>query len=177
MMSQTPAPPLPALPSGFQSDPAAAQAQAQIRASGAADATGGSKANEDVPGCPTLRKIGFSYSWTIAFLGQGTVQVTPQDPAKSYGMSLDEPVSKIAYKNGVLEWRKDTEQIAGYHAPCPGKFVYYNGTWTGYFPNKVPYQPGKLVSIQVTNLYKSQAQGQAWIDEYIDKLTALYGGK
>jgi len=29
----------------------------------------------------------------------------------------------------------------------------------------------------VTDLYKTQEQGQAWIDQYIDKLTALLGGK
>jgi len=125
-------------------------------------------------------KIGFSYSWSIGLPSMAmpkNISITPQDPAKGYGMSLDEPVSKIAYKNGVLEWRKDTEQIAGFHAPCPGKFVYYNGAWTAYLPGKAPCQPGKNVSIQVTNLYKSQGQGQAWIDEYIDKLTLLYGGK
>jgi len=151
-----------------------------MRASGMADSGEGTKANEEIPGCPALAKISFGYGWTSALMDRTTVDAmlkAPQDPATNNGWYLDEPVSKKAYKNGVLEWRKDTEQIAGFHAPCPGKFVYYNGAWTAYLPGKAPCQPGKNVSIQVTNLYKSQGQGQAWIDEYIDKLTLLYGGK
>jgi len=179
-VSQTPPPTLPPLPSDFQSDPNAAKSTAALRATGAADGIGGSKDNEAVPGCPALLKINFSYSWSTAYLDKASTDSmlnAPQGPATSYGMRYDEPVSKKAYKNGVLEWRKDTEQIAGYHDPCPGKFVYYSGTWTGYLPNKTLYHPGKLVSIKVTDLYKSQEQGQAWIDLYIDKLTALLGSK
>jgi len=121
-MSQTPPPPLPPLPSGFQADPNAAKAMAAMRAAGAADGIGGSKPNEDVPGCPTLLKVNLSYSWTTAYLDKASADSmlnAPQDPAKGYGMRFDEPVSKKAYRNGVLEWRKDTERIAGYHDPCP----------------------------------------------------------
>jgi hypothetical protein len=100
----------------------------------------------------------------------------PQDPAKNDGAYLDEPVGKKAYKNGVLEWRKDTETIAGGHAPCPDKVVYYDGKWMGYLSNKAACQPGKIVTISVTFLYNSQ-QGQAWIDEYIDKLTEALSSK
>jgi len=179
-VSQTPPPPLPAPPNGFQADPAAAQVQAQMRASGIADATGGEKDNEKIPGCPDLIKISFGYGWTSAYMDKTTVDVmlkAPQDPAKDYGWHLDEPVSKKAYKNGVLEWRKDTVTIAGGHAPCPDKVVYYDGKWMGYLSNKAAYQPGKIVTISVTFVYNSQQQGQAWIDEYIDKMTLALGSK
>jgi hypothetical protein len=173
-VGQTPPPPLPALPSGFQADPTAAKVAAQLRASGMADAGGGTKDNEEIPGCPKLIKISLGYGWTSALMDKTTVDnmsKAPQDPARNDGASLDEPVSKKAYKNGVLEWRKDTVTVAGGHAPCPDKEVYYNGKWMGYLSNKAAYQPGKIITISVTFLYNSQTQGQAWIDEYIDKLT------
>lgn len=154
--------------------------QAQIRASGVADATGGTKTNEVIPGCPILQKISFGYGWTTAYMDKTTADSTfkaPQDPAKDYGWHLDEPVSKKAYSNGVLEWRKDTVMIAGGHPPCPDKVVYYNGKWMGYLSNKALYQPGKIITINVDSLYNSLGQGQAWIDQYIDKLTRLLGGK
>jgi hypothetical protein len=176
--SQTPPPPLPAPPSGFQADPAAAKVQAQIRASGMADAAGGTKANEELSGCPALQKISFGYGWTTAYMDKTTVDSmskAPQDPAKDYGWHLDEPVSKQAYRNGVLEWRKDTVTIAGGHAPCPDKVVYYNAKWMGYLSNKALYQPGKIITISVNSLYNSQQQGQTWIDEYIGKITEALG--
>jgi hypothetical protein len=179
-VSQTPPPPLPAPPNGFQADPAAAKVAAQMRASGMADSGGGTKANEEIPGCPDLIKISFGYGWTSAYMDKttaGSMLDAPQDPAKDYGWHLDEPVSKKAYKNGVLEWRKDTVTIAGGHAPCPDKVVYYDGKWMGYLSNKAAYQPGKIITISVTFLYNSQQQGQAWIDEYIDKLTEALSSK
>jgi hypothetical protein len=179
-VSQTPPPPLPAPPNGFQADPAAAQVAAQIRASGMADSGGGTKDNEEIPGCPKLTKISFGYGWTSAYLDKtavGSMLNAPQDPTTNNGWYLDEPVSKKAYKNGVLEWRKDTVTIAGGHAPCPDKVVYYDGKWMSYFANKAAYQPGKIVTISVTFVYNSQQQGQAWIDEYIDKLTSALGSK
>ena len=78
----------PPLPNGFQVDPAIAQVQAQMRASGMADAGGGTKANQEIPGCPTLIKISFSYGWTSAYLDKTTVDSmlkTLQDPTKDYG--------------------------------------------------------------------------------------------
>ena len=179
-VSQTPPPPLPALPSGFQVDPNAAKVQAQMRASGIADGTGGTKDNEEIPGCPKLIKISLGYGWISGYMDKTTVDnmsKAPEDPARNDGAFLDEPVSKKAYRNGVLEWRKDTETIAGGHAPCPDKVVYYDGKWMGYLPNKAAYQPGKIVTISVTFLYNSQQQGQAWIDEYIGKLTEALGSK
>ena len=179
-VGQTPPPPLPALPGGFQVDPNAAKVQAQIRASGMADATGGEKANEEIPGCPDLIKISLGYGWTTAYMDKTTadnLSKAPQDPARSDGAFLDEPVSKKSYRNGVLEWRKNTETIAGGHAPCPDKVVYYDGKWMGYLPNKALYQQGKIVTISVTFVYNSQQQGQAWIDEYIGKLTEALSSK
>ena len=179
-VSQTPPPPLPAPPNGFQADPAAVKVAAQMRASGMADSGGGTKANEEIPGCPALAKISFGYGWTSALMDRTTVDAmlkAPQDPATNNGWYLDEPVSKKAYKNGVLEWRKDTVTIAGGHAPCPDKVVYYDGKWIGYLSNKTPYQPGKIITISVTFLYNSQQQGQAWIDEYIDKMTSALASK
>jgi hypothetical protein len=178
-VGQTRPPPLPPLPGGFQADPAAAKVQAQLRASGMADAGGGTKANEEIPGCPKRIEISFGYGWTTAYMDKTTahnLSKAPQDPAKNDGAYLDEPVGKKAYKNGVLEWRKDTETIAGGHAPCPDKVVYYDGKWMGYLSNKAACQPGKIVTISVTFLYNSQ-QGQAWIDEYIDKLTEALSSK
>jgi len=178
--SQTPAPPLPAPPEGFQVDPNAAKTLAQIRASGLADAGGGTKANEQIPGCPALVKVSFSYGWTSAFMDKTTadnLSKAPQDPAKNNGWSLDEPVSKMAYKDGVLEWRKDTITVAGGHSPCPDKEIYYDGKWIGYLPNKAAYQPGKIITISVTFLHKSKEQGQAWIDEYIDKMKLALNSK
>jgi hypothetical protein len=179
-VGQTPPPPLPALPGGFQVDPNAAKVQAQIRASGMADATGGGKANEEIPGCPDLIKISLGYGWTTAYMDKTTadnLSKAPQDPARNDGAFLDEPVSKKSYRNGVLEWRKNTETIAGGHAPCPDKVVYYDGKWMGYLPNKALYQQGKIVTISVTFVYNSQQQGQAWIDEYIGKLTEALSSK
>ncbi len=180
LWSQTPPPALPALPSGFQVDPAAAKVEAQMRAGGIADGAGGTKANEEIAGCPPLTKISLGYGWTAAYMDKTTVDSmikTPQERAKDNGWYMDEPVSKKAYKNGVLEWRKDTVIIAGGHAPCPDKVVYYDGKWMGYLSNKTPYQSGKIITVSVTFLYNSQEQGQSWIDEYIDKLTEVLSPK
>ena len=180
LCGQTPPPPLPALPDGFQVDPNAAKVQAQMRASGIADGTGGAKDNEEIPGCPKLIKISLGYGWISGYMDKTTadnLSKAPQDPARNDGACLDEPGSKKAYRNGVLEWRKDTETIAGGHSPCPDKVVFYDGKWMGYLPNKAAYQPGKIVTISVTFVYNSQQQGQAWIDEYIGKLTEARGSK
>ncbi len=174
--AQTLPPPLPALPNGFQVDPNAAKIQAQIRASGVADATGGTKDNEEIPNCPKLIKISFGYGWTSAYMDKttaGNLSKAPQDPARNDGAYLDEPsarkLTRMEFWSGA--------RIAGGHSPCPDKVVYYDGKWMGYLPNKVLYQPGKIVTISVTFLYNSQQQGQAWIDEYIEKLTEALSPK
>ena len=71
-VSQTPPPTLPALPGGFKVDPAAAKVQAQMRAGGMADGTGGEKDNEEIPNCPKLIKISLGYGWTTAFMDKAT---------------------------------------------------------------------------------------------------------
>jgi hypothetical protein len=46
------------------------------------------------------------------------------------------------------------------------EIISYTGKWTG-------YADGKMIGIGVHNLYQSQQRGQAWIDEYISKITAV----
>jgi hypothetical protein len=53
---------------------------------------------------------------------------SPQDPAsKSPTGYLDEPVSKQVYKNGVLEWRKQTWQVISGHTCKDSQVVFYTG--------------------------------------------------
>jgi hypothetical protein len=165
---------LPALPSGFQPDPQNAQLQAQIRATGASDGTGGTKANDNMSPCFSDPKIHFGYGWSLYPMGKTAIDMllkAPQDPAKNSPMGfLDEPVSMHAYKGGAMEWRKQTWPVITGH-PCKDRqVVFYNGKWTGYAGNK-------LIVIAVDNLYNSQGQGQAWIDEYIDKVTGALSSK
>lgn len=166
---------LPPPPSGFQVDPGAAQLQAQMRASGMGDGVSAKKANESMSPCFSDPKVSFGYGWMLNPAAKTMIDMllkAPQDPAsKSIStLVLDEPVSKQAYKNGVLEWRRQTWPVITGH-PCKDSHViFYHGSWTGYVGNK-------LISIAVDNLYNSKDTGQAWIDEYIGKLTAALGSK
>lgn len=48
--------------------------------------------------------------------------------------------------------------------------VFYSGKWTGQAGNK-------LIGVSVDRLYNSQGQGQAWIDEYIQKVEGALNAK
>jgi hypothetical protein len=170
--SQTP-PRLPPLPNGFQTDPGIAQAQAPVRAAGVGDGVRGTKPNDNMSPCFTDPKVSFGYGWMANPAGQTMVDMilkAPQDPATRGAANLDEPVSKYAYLNGVLEWRKQTWPVIS-GQPCKdSQVVFYQGKWTG-------FTGSKLITISVYNLYNSQDAGQAWIDEYIGKLTNMLGSK
>ncbi len=173
-VSQTP-PPLPPPPSGFQADEQAAQIMAQMRASGVADGMRGTKANDSMSDCFGDPKIIFAYGWNLNPAGQVVIDMmlkTPQDPASTSSQTgvLDEPVSKKAYKGGVLEWRKQTWPVISGH-PCKDSHViFYSGHWQGLAGNKI-------VGVAVDRLYNSQGQGQAWIDEYIEKVKGALNTK
>ncbi len=166
---------LPALPSGFQADQQAAQIMAQMRGSGVADGLRGTKANDSMSPCFGDPKIIFAYGWNLNPAGQIVIDMmlkTPQDPASTSSQTgvLDEPVSKQAYKGGVLEWRKQTWPVITGHPCKDSHVVFYSGQWSGPAGNKI-------VSISVDRLYNSKGQGQAWIDEYIDKLIGALNSK
>lgn len=167
--------PLPALPNGFQADQGDAQMQAQMRAAGTGDGTSGKKSNENMSPCFSDPKVSFGYGWMLNPAAKTIVEMllkSPQDPAKKnlITLDLDEPVSKQAYRNGVLEWRKQTWPVISGHPCKDSQVVFYEGKWTGYAGDK-------LISIAVYNLYNSKDQGQGWIDEYIGKITAALGSK
>jgi hypothetical protein len=158
---------LPPPPSGFQIDSLYAQLKAQMRAAGVGDGVVATKANDKMSEYFRDPKILFSYGWNFNAAGKTIVKMLvkePQDPAKESPIGfLDEPVSKQAYKGGVLEWRKQTwPAFAGHHSKDK-QVVFYRGHWAGYAGNR-------LIGISVINLYNSQGPGQAWIDEYIEKV-------
>jgi hypothetical protein len=166
---------LPALPGGFQADQQAAQIMAQMRASGVADGVRGTKANDNMSPCFGDPKIEFGYGWNLNPAGQMVIDMmlkTPQDPASKSPQTgvLDEPVSKQAYKGGVLEWRRQTWPVITGHPCKDSQVVFYSGHWTGPAGNKI-------IGITVDRLYNSQGQGQAWIDEYIEKVRGALNSK
>jgi hypothetical protein len=167
--SQTAAPPLPPLPSGFQADPGAAAAQAPMRAAGTGDGISGKKVNASMSDCFTDPKITFGYGWMLNPAAKTMIDIllkTPQDPATTTSGVLDEPISKQPYRGGVLEWRKQTWPIITGH-PCKDSHViFYEGKWMGYAGDR-------LISIALYNLYNSKDSGQGWIDDYIGKLGGL----
>ncbi len=166
---------LPPLPSGFEADPGIAQVQAPMRAAGMGDGTRGKKSNENMSPCFSDPQVSFGYGWMLNPAAKTMVEMllrAPEDPASNNPntLVLDEPVSKQAYKNGVLAWRRQTWPVITGH-PCKDSHViFYHGTWMGYAGNK-------LISIAVDNLYNSKDTGQGWIDEYIGKLTGALGSK
>ena len=87
----------------------------------------------------------------------------PQEPAEKSPMGcLDEPVSKVKYQGGVLEWRKMTWPVIG--GPCDVKqVVFYDGSWTGCTSDRI-------IGVNVFNLYDSKGPGPALIDDYIARL-------
>ena len=166
---------LPALPSGFQVDAGHAQLMAQFRASGVGDGARGTKANDNMSPCFGDPKIEFSNGWNLNPAGQMVIDMmlkAPQDPASTSSQTgvLDEPVSKKAYKGGVLEWRKQTWPVIGGHPCKDSQVVFYSGKWAGPAGDKI-------VGISVDRLYNSKDQGQGWIDEYITKLAGVGNSK
>ncbi len=166
---------LPPLPSGFQADPGDAQLQAQMRAAGTGDGVTGKKANDNMSPCFSDPKVSLGYGWMLNPAAPMMIDMllkAPQDPAKKNlnTLDLDEPAGKQAYRNGVLEWRKQTWPVISGHPCKDSQVVFYQGKWTGYAGNK-------LISIAIYNLYNSKDQGQGWIDEYIGKITAALGSK
>jgi hypothetical protein len=158
---------LPALPSGFQADPG----NAAISAADSSGGLRGTKANDSMSPCFGDPKIIFGYGWILNPAAKMMVDMmlkAPQDPATTSSQTgvLDEPVSKQAYKNGVLEWRKQTWPVITGH-PCKDSHViFYSGKWTG-------YSGDKMIGVSVDRLYNSKDQGQGWIDEYITKLAGV----
>ena len=138
-----------------------------MRAAGVGDGVVATKANDKMPEYFRDPKIFFSYGWNFNPAGKTIAELLvkePQDPAKESPIGfLDEPVSKQAYKGGVLEWRKQTWPVFTGHHSKDKQVVFYRGYWAGYTGNR-------LIGISVINLYKSQGPGQAWIDEYIEKV-------
>jgi len=134
----------------------------------------GTKLNDNMSPCFSDPKIEFNYGWNLSPGGQMVIDMmlkAPQDPAKASSFSmLDEPVSKQAYKGGVLEWRKQTWPVITGHPCKDSQVVFYSGHWAGTAGNK-------LIGISVDRLYNSQGQGQAWIDEYITKVTGALNSK
>ena len=164
---------LPAPPSGFQST--TNQAGAQMQAAGVGYAVEATKANDTMSDCFADPKIRFAYSWILNSMAKNYVETlakVPPDPASTSPMGgyLDQPVSKEAYKGGVLEWRKQTWPVIGGHTCKDKQVVFYNVVWTGYVS-------GKLIGISVDHLYNSKGQGQAWIDEYIEKVKGALNSK
>jgi hypothetical protein len=119
--------------------------------------------------------VSFGYGWTLNPAAKTMLEMplkAPEDPASKNPntLVLDEPVSKQGCDHGVLEWRRQTWPVITGH-PCKDSHaIFYRGTWTGYVGNK-------LISIAVDDLYDSKDTGQAWIDEYIGKLTGALGSK
>ena len=157
---------LPPPPPGFQIIPHPAAGVNGVEAT---------KANDTISDCFGDPKIRFAYSWTLNPMAKTYIEMlakVPQDPANTSPMGgyLDEPVSKEAYKGGVLEWRKQTWPVISGH-PCKDKqVIFYNAVWTGYLSDK-------LIGISVDHLYNSKGQGQAWIDAYITKMIGALSPK
>jgi hypothetical protein len=173
--SQTPAPPLPELPSGFQVDPNLAAAQAPMRAAGLADGIGGKKPNDSMSDCFSDPKVSLGYGWMLNPMAKAAIDAllkAPQDPARTNPgtLDLDEPNGKQAYRGGVLEWRKHTWPVITGHPCKDSHVVFYEGRWTGYVGNRI-------ITIAVDNLYNSKDSGQGWIDDYIGKLFHALGSK
>jgi hypothetical protein len=154
--------PLPAPPAGFNTLPQRPSTQA-MKAKGVADMNIAERESDST--CRSADKISFSYGWQAALGADKSLELmakAPQDPAREVMGTRQEPAGKRRYKNGLLEWKKRTLLLA---TSCPAGFMTYDGTWLGYFT-------GKLISVSISNV-SSRETGQAWIDEYIDKMVAL----
>ncbi len=154
--------PLPAPPSGFGNLPQRSSIQA-MRAKGVADMNIAERESDST--CEGADKITFTYGWQAALGADKTLELmakAPQDRASESMGTRSEPAGKRRYKNGLLEWKKRTLLLG---TACPAGFVMYDGTWAGYVS-------GKLITISVSNI-SSRETGQAWIDEYADKMIAL----
>jgi hypothetical protein len=159
--------PLPPPPPGFTAL-AQSSSTAAMRAAGVADTAESVKPNEGWPNCFIDPKVHFRYSWTASPLGNRSVEMmaqAPEDPPSQAGGIRDEPAGKKRYKNGVLMWRKVISLAVGGGVNCH-EVVTYSGLWTG-------WHSGRLIGIGITNLYQSKEPGQAWIDEYIDKMITV----
>jgi hypothetical protein len=164
--AQPAAKPLPPPPAGFKAL-ADSPSTVAMRKAGVMDMIDSEKPNEGWPNCYIDPKIHFMYSWTTSPMGDKAVEMMaqgPEDPAARTGGSLDERAGKKRYRNGVLKWRKVTTTSVGTSPNCR-ETVTYTGQWAGFVS-------GKLIGVGVSNLYRSMEPGQAWIDEYIDKMIA-----
>lgn len=165
--------PLPPPPPGFKVLDDGGTAKA-MRETGVADAVRAEKPNTNWPNCISDPKIRLSYSWTAAPAAGSTVEVmaqAPEEPAKEVGLMKDEPAGKRKHKGGVLVWRSTTTRWAGTAGACrEDALVTHTGTWTGFVT-------GRLLGVGVDNLYGPKEIGQAWIDEYIDKVVAAVTGQ
>jgi hypothetical protein len=154
--------PLPAPPAGFSMLPQRSSIQA-MKSKGVADMSIAERESDST--CENADKITFTYGWQTALGADKSLELmakAPQDPASEMMGARQEPAGKRRYKNGLLEWKKRTLILA---TSCPAGFVTYGGTWLGYLS-------GKLINVSVLNV-SSRETGQAWIDEYIDKMVAL----
>jgi hypothetical protein len=153
---------LPAPPAGFKTLPQGSSFAA-MKARGLADRVEAEKSSDW--DCTSAPKINFSYGWQVAPGGDRVVELmaqAPQDPPSEAMGTRTEPAGKRRYKNGVLEWQKWTTTMV--QTDCPTQLVTYHGKWAGYVS-------GKLIGVSVTHV-KSKETGQAWIDEYVDKVVA-----
>lgn len=152
---------LPAPPAGYKTLPSGPSAKA-MREGGLADGIEAEKASDW--NCTSAPKIKFGYSWQLLPGGDKSLEMMaqiPQEPAKESMGTRTEPVGKSRYKNGVLEWQKWT--IPMVQTDCPTRLVTYHGKWVGYIS-------GKLTGVSITHI-KSKENGQALLDEYIDKMS------
>ena len=165
---QSPAKSLPAPPVGFQASPASPSVAA-MKAAGVADSMEAMKPNAGWPGCIVDPKVQFTYGWSVVGSAMNIAMMAqaPEDPASVTAGIRDEPAGKTKYKNGVLQWRKVTMPAVGTNCK---DIVLYNGSWAGWVSDK-------MIGVGVSNLYQAKEPGQAWIDEYIDKVIAAVAAK
>jgi hypothetical protein len=153
---------LPEPPAGFKALPQG-PSYAAMKARGLADRVEAEKTSDW--NCTSAPKIDFAYGWQLSPGGDRTLGLmaqAPQDPASEAMGTRTEPAGKSRYKNGVLEWQKLTTLMV--QTDCPTQLVTYHGQWLGYVS-------GKLIAVSVTHV-KAKESGQAWIDEYADKVVA-----
>jgi hypothetical protein len=152
---------LPAPPAGFTVLPQRPSEQA-MKSSGVADSISAESPSDS--SCKNAPRITLGYGWQLAPGADKTVELmakTPQDPPSEVMGTRREPAGRRPYKNGVLQWEK---RILLLSTGCPAGFTTYDGGWLGSVS-------GKLVTVGVSNV-SSRETGQAWIDEYIDKVVA-----
>lgn len=124
----------------------------------------GRKPNDACPKPHSDPEIHIGYSWRPNPAAEQTVAMlarVPEEPAgTSMGVTRSEPAGKLAYRGGVLIWRKYiTPWVGAGRAP---DLVLIDGSWVGVAATG-------LLGVSVNSFCGTKEAALGWIDGILDK--------